>query len=193
MFGSIATLSPTFNLSTEGWTARTVPADSWPKIWVPVTIIGPMQPACQKCTSELPSYQHRFQCLVLRERNSPANSCALYLNRHLSRLETVALFDAFKGWLSFRNPQIMCRVRKNSNIALRRPGNMRKGNLTGCRGRHIALERFFSWWIVGRSVFMSYCRRTETPFITISPHQVLFLELDNPAIDIYPQYLDTSR
>ena len=33
--------------------ARTTPADSWPRICVSVTTMGPMRPACQKWMSDL--------------------------------------------------------------------------------------------------------------------------------------------
>lgn len=42
-----------FREVTSGLTARIVPADSWPRMWLSVTTMGPMQPACQKWTSEL--------------------------------------------------------------------------------------------------------------------------------------------
>jgi hypothetical protein len=35
------------------WGGQTSPADSWPSMCLSVTIIGPMHPACQKCTSDL--------------------------------------------------------------------------------------------------------------------------------------------
>lgn len=53
MFGSMATRSPTARCETEGCTARMTPADSWPRMCVSVTIMGPIQPACQKWTSDL--------------------------------------------------------------------------------------------------------------------------------------------
>lgn len=75
--GSIATRSPGERWVTDGWACRIVPADSWPRIWGPVTIIGPMRPWRQKWMSDLKE-DELCQCSwkhlgTLREASSSLN------------------------------------------------------------------------------------------------------------------------
>ena len=50
MPGSRATRSPGTRVVTDGPTATTVPADSWPRTMGEVTTKEPMEPCCQKWT-----------------------------------------------------------------------------------------------------------------------------------------------
>lgn len=65
----MATRSPNLRWVTEGWAARMTPADSWPRICVSVTTMGPIRPACQKWMSDLLRISRRFVKKVAKPMN----------------------------------------------------------------------------------------------------------------------------
>jgi hypothetical protein len=76
--------------------------------------MGPMQPACQKWTSDLVDVSwHALPPLVW---NSPADTGALHCDCDLTRSELLAALDLLERRLGFGNPEIMCRVGVNTNV-----------------------------------------------------------------------------
>jgi hypothetical protein len=76
--------------------------------------MGPMQPACQKWTSDLVV----VSCYDLPHlvSNSPADTSALDCDCDLARSELLAALNLLERRLGLGDPEIMCRVGVNTNV-----------------------------------------------------------------------------
>ncbi len=81
------------------------PADSWPRMWLSVTTMGPMRPACQKWMSDL-DVDGISRPVLWTEGvvDEPADTCALDTYGDLAGFEAVTFLDAVETGSRVRYP-----------------------------------------------------------------------------------------